>query len=133
MKHVAFPILLVLLVTLSTFVGCAEDQSPASATPPNPTGMQHDEPAMNHDEHNMAPGQSDMEKMKTALAKLSPEDAASAEKQHFCPVSGKMLGVMGAPQKVSVNGHTVWICCSGCEEKLLADPDTYLAKLRDHH
>ena len=50
-------------------------------------------------------------------------------KQHFCPVSGEMLGSMGVPEKVDVNGQPVWICCDGCKDKLLADPDKYLAKL----
>jgi hypothetical protein len=71
-----------------------------------------------------------MEKMKAELAKLSPEDAASAEKQHMCPVSGEMLGTMGAPQKIDVNGRNVWICCDGCKDQLLEKPDEYLAKLR---
>lgn len=78
------------------------------------------------DEH---AGQSDMDKMMAQLAKLSPEDRASAEKQHFCPVSGDMLGLMGPPLKVEVNGQTVWICCPDCKDPLLADPDKYLAKL----
>ena len=73
---------------------------------------------------------STMETMKTELAKLSPEDAASAERQHVCPVSGEMLGMMGAPEKVEVNGQEVWICCDGCKDKLLASPDEYLAKLK---
>jgi Cu(I)/Ag(I) efflux system membrane fusion protein len=71
-----------------------------------------------------------MEKMKAELAKLSPEDAASAERQHVCPVSGEMLGSMGPPLKVDVNGKTVWICCDGCRQELLANPDNYLAKLK---
>ena len=70
-----------------------------------------------------------MEKMKAELAKLSPEDAASAEKQHFCPVSGEMLGSMGAPIKVDVKGESVWICCDGCKQKILDNPDEYLAKI----
>jgi len=41
-----------------------------------------------------------------------------------------MLGVMGSPQKVDVNGQTVWICCNGCRDKLLSNPDVYLAKLK---
>ncbi len=76
-------------------------------------------------------GPTDMEKMKTELAKLSPEDAAAAEKQHVCPVSGKMLGTMGTPQKVDVNGQQVWICCDGCKDELLAKPEEYLAKLKN--
>lgn len=71
-----------------------------------------------------------MEKMKAELAKLSPEDAASAEKQHVCPVSGEMLGTMGAPQKIDVNGQMVWICCAGCKDQLLEQPGKFLAKLK---
>jgi YHS domain-containing protein len=37
---------------------------------------------------------------------------------------------MGTPLKVSVSGKDVWICCEGCREKLLANPDQYLAKLK---
>jgi YHS domain-containing protein len=72
-----------------------------------------------------------METVKAELAKLSPDDAASAEKQHVCPVSGEMLGSMGAPIKLDVQGHQIWICCEGCKETLLANPDKYLAKLRE--
>ncbi len=70
-----------------------------------------------------------MAKMMEGLAELSPEDRESAMKQHVCPVSGEMLGSMGTPIKVDVNGRQVWICCDGCRESLLAEPDKYLAKL----
>ena len=72
-----------------------------------------------------------MDKMNTELAKLSPVDRASAEKQHVCPVSGKMLGAMGAPHKVEVNGQQVWLCCSGCEGQLRENPEEFLAKLQE--
>ena len=88
----------------------------------------HDDADHDHADHGTK-DQTDMEKMRAELAKLTPEDAASAEKQHMCPVTGKMLGTMGPPQKVAVNGRSVWICCSGCRDKLVADPDKYLAKL----
>ena len=51
-------------------------------------------------------------------------------KTHICPVSGEMLGTMGAPLKIDVNGQQVWICCDACKDKLLASPDEYLAKLK---
>lgn len=76
-------------------------------------------------------GKTDMEKLTAALVDFSDEDRKSAMKQHFCPVSGEMLGTMGAPGKVEVKGQQVWICCDGCKDKLLADPDTYLPKLND--
>jgi Cu(I)/Ag(I) efflux system membrane fusion protein len=40
-----------------------------------------------------------------------------------------MLGTMGPPQKVEVRGRQVWICCAGCREELLTNPEKYLAKL----
>lgn len=87
-----------------------------------------------HDMQGAAPAteprdQSDMDRMKSELQKLSPEDQASAERQHVCPVTGKMLGTMGPPEKVEVRGRTVWICCPECKEELLNNADKYLAKL----
>jgi len=105
----------VLAVGLS---GCRSD-APA---PSSPTGGATDSQSDS--------GQTDMDKMKVELAKLPPEDAASAEAQHVCPVSGEMLGTMGIPKKIDVNGQAVWICCDGCKDTLLASPDEYLAKLK---
>ncbi|QDV83713.1 hypothetical protein [Planctomycetes bacterium TBK1r] len=128
-------------------VGCNPSdvtETDGEATAPAAAEMDHNN--MDHDGHDMdghdhlahsAPqgaeeipaAKSDMDKMMDALANLPEEDRKSAMKQHFCPVSGEMLGVMGAPEKVDVNGQSVWICCDGCKDKLLADPEKYLAKL----
>lgn len=84
------------------------------------------------DEHDHGTAEGNpMAKMRAELAKLPPEDAASAEKQHICPVSGEMLGTMGAPIKMDVKGQQVWICCEGCREQLEENPDKYLAQLKD--
>jgi hypothetical protein len=106
---------LIAVFALSMAVGCGSNPPPTASPPAGATGDKTD---------------SDMAKMKAELAKLSPEDAASAEKQHVCPVTDKMLGTMGAPEKVDVDGNTVWICCAGCREELLSNKDTYLAKLK---
>jgi Cu(I)/Ag(I) efflux system membrane fusion protein len=63
------------------------------------------------------------------FAALGAEDAALARAQKTCPVSDEELGSMGTPIKVEVKGRTVFLCCKGCKNKLLANPDTYLAKL----
>ncbi len=93
----------------------------------------HDEAGHDHAGHDHGAegtaAKTDMEKMKAELAKLSPEDAASAMKQHFCPVTGDMLGATGPPHKVTVKDRTVWVCCDDCRGELLEDPDKYLAKL----
>jgi len=82
----------------------------------------------NHD-HSAGTGMTDMEKMEQTLAKLPEADRKSAMDQHICPVSGEMLGTMGLPKKMEVDGQTIWICCDDCKEKLLADPEKYLDKL----
>jgi membrane fusion protein, copper/silver efflux system len=69
-------------------------------------------------------------KINSALAKLSPEDRKLAEAQRFCPIlPANRLGVMGTPVKVSVKGQLVFLCCSGCKEKALANPEATLAKV----
>jgi len=126
------------VVGLSLMVhGCSgpspsEPAAPVSSPSAADTHGEHADQA--HGEHgDHAPdghtGQSDMDKMMPELAKLSPADRASAENQHVCPVSGDMLGAMRPPLKVDVNGQQVWICCEGCKDQLLANPDKYLAKL----
>jgi hypothetical protein len=69
-------------------------------------------------------------KITAALAELSAEDRALAIAQKVCPVSGELLGEMGAPVKVDVKGQSVFICCEGCQDELLSKPDEYLAKIK---
>lgn len=123
--------------------GCnsTESDTTGPATPAADTNsldhseMEHDHAGHDHGDHDHGDGdhagKTDMEMMTEALADFSEEDRKSAMKQHFCPVSGEMLGTMGEPEKVEVEGQQVWICCDGCKDKLLADPDKYLAKLND--
>jgi hypothetical protein len=65
--------------------------------------------------------------VRSALAKLSPEEQRIAEAQRFCPIQqDSRLGTMGAPVKVVVKGQPVFLCCKGCEKKALADSDAML-------
>jgi uncharacterized protein (TIGR03000 family) len=65
------------------------------------------------------------------LAKLTPDDRTAAEAQRFCAVqNGIPLGSMGMPVKVTVKGQPVFLCCKGCEEKVKADPDQTLDKVK---
>jgi hypothetical protein len=105
--------------------GCGADVSNKASAPSAGQSTLESEERAGH-----AQSAADMEIVKAELAKLSPEDAASAEKQHICPVSGELLGTMGPPKKIEVKEQQVWICCEGCREELLAQPDKYLAKLK---
>jgi hypothetical protein len=69
-------------------------------------------------------------KIAAALARLSPADRKLAEAQRYCPVlSDNRLGVMGVPVKLSIEGQTVFVCCSGCKKSALADPRKTLEKV----
>ncbi len=139
MKHtITYSAVVVLSLSLCSLglSGCDAPDESESTTPPSPSATADgsgDKDAHGSHEHadHDEDGLTDMEKMKAELAKLSPEDAALAEKQHFCPVSGDMLGIMGPPIKIDVNGQQIWICCEGCRESLLENPDEYLAKLKN--
>ncbi|MBI5760588.1 MAG: hypothetical protein HZA46_18890 [Planctomycetales bacterium] len=101
--------------------GCGSADAPAArtaATPPTPAGPV---------EEVAADGKAD--KIAKAMAQLSDEDRALAEKQKVCLVAGSPLGGMGKPYKVTVKGRYVFLCCAGCESDLLENPDKYLAKL----
>jgi membrane fusion protein, copper/silver efflux system len=67
--------------------------------------------------------------IRETLATLSPEDRALAEAQRICPVTKAMLGSMGAPPKIEVDGRTVFLCCIGCEAEVRATPDYYFRVL----
>jgi len=67
--------------------------------------------------------------IEAALAKLSPADRRLAEAQGMCVVSNESpLGSMGMPLKVMVDGKPVFICCEGCREEALKDPQATTAK-----
>ena len=50
-------------------------------------------------------------------------------RQRVCPVSGKRLGSMGQPPKVTIGNRDIYVCCAGCETPLKKNPQLHLAKL----
>jgi hypothetical protein len=79
------------------------------------------------------PAEKDREdpKIKKAIAKLSPEDQVLARAQGFCAVREENpLGSMGRPYKIVLNGQTVFLCCSNCEEEARAQPAQTLAAVQ---
>ena len=73
------------------------------------------------------------EKLKKAtieLAKLPAKDRKMAESQKYCCVAdGSVLGAMGAPIKLDIQGESVFVCCEGCVDAAKADPEATLAKV----
>jgi Cu(I)/Ag(I) efflux system membrane fusion protein len=63
---------------------------------------------------------------------LDAADQVLAGKQKLCPVTGKPLGSMGKPVKITVRGRTVFLCCDGCEDRLQANPEKYLPQSGDN-
>lgn len=66
------------------------------------------------------------------LAKLSPDDRATAESQKYCPIAAdSLLGGMGSPIRLDIGGKPVFVCCKGCVAKAQADPSSTLAKVEE--
>lgn len=67
-----------------------------------------------------------------AMAKMSPNDRAAAEAQKYCAIQTKgLLGSMGAPVKLELDGQPVFLCCKGCTGKAQANPKATLAKVEE--
>jgi hypothetical protein len=66
------------------------------------------------------------------LNKLPEDDRREALAQKFCAIETKnRLGSMDAPFKLMIEGQPVFLCCEGCKEKALADPQATLAKVAE--
>ncbi len=48
-----------------------------------------------------------------------------------CPISGKKLGEMGKPFKVTSEGTDVYLCCKGCLKDFNKDPAKYVKGVKD--
>jgi len=110
--------------------GCQTQTSPVSSnTESSPTHQDSDD--HQHDDHQHDDHQHDDHgdaDVTAAMEKLSPEDRKEAEAQKFCAVMGDtLLGSMGAPLKLDVNGQPVFICCSGCKSRALKNPEQTVA------
>ncbi len=74
-------------------------------------------------------------KISAALSGLTPEDKKLAMSQRFCPIrTHDRLGAMGTPQKLTIEGKPVFVCCKGCVDKAVAGGAATVktvAKLRD--
>jgi len=85
------------------------------------TGHDHGDAADAGDDH----GDMVDADVEAALAELSADDQTAARAQKICPVSKTLLGSMGTPYKVTVNGKDVFLCCQGCEAEVKANPEKY--------
>lgn len=56
------------------------------------------------------------------------EKKAELKPQSVCPVMG---GKINKKTYVDVKGKRIYLCCAGCEKAIKADPDKYLAKIKE--
>lgn len=109
-------LLCVFALSLATclVLGCGEKPAPAPANSPAAP----------------AASSSDEAKFAEAIAKLPEADRAAATAQKFCAVENKSrLGSMGMPFKVMIEDKPVFLCCEGCKDEALKDPQATLAKV----
>ena len=75
-----------------------------------------------------------LDEIGNAMQSLSEEDRKLAEAQEICPVTEVRLGStgMGTPVKLEIEGRIVFICCEGCRDGWVNDPDKYFKILDDY-
>ncbi len=116
-------------MSLSCFAALATFASGCqSQTSPPPTEASAHVEAGGHDLAEHEQGDNGESDVTLAMAELSPEDRKEAEAQKFCAVMNtSLLGSMGAPLKLEINGQPVFVCCAGCKSKALKNGDETLA------
>ncbi len=91
---------------------------PWSSTPPVPPAFGTGPPAQQPERTPLViPGPGDapvIPESMHGIRELSQPDQRLAIQQRTCPVTGDLLGSMGQPIKVNVNGRSVFVCCQGC-------------------
>ena len=55
-------------------------------------------------------------------------DQPAIDAQKTCPVSGKGLGSMGGPLKVTRGKSSIFLCCQACLRTIRANPDKFLPR-----
>ena len=63
-----------------------------------------------------------------SAAGAATPDAIKMAKNEICPISGSKSGSMEKDAHVDYGGYRVGLCCSGCVEKFMKDPDANLKK-----
>jgi hypothetical protein len=120
-RPIAYDLCAATILVGTAFVGCSNQRSEpaASAVGTDSRTATHQKSAVTKDSL----------EIKEALARLTPDDRALAEKQVICPVSSEPLGSMGTPIKVAVQGRNVFVCCEGCINELKNNFVKYQDKL----
>lgn len=101
------------LLSMLLVAGCADQAAP---------------PAADDSANTTEAGSTESTTEETETVELSAEDKALVEAQVFCPLGGP-LGSMGTPVKVMVEGKPIFLCCDGCREGVLADPEAAFAAI----
>jgi len=88
----------------------------------------HDHDGHEHP-HAASPAES-AAKIQENLSGLTADDRQLALGQKYCPVMPEvLLGEMGAPVKIDLDGNAVFVCCKGCAKAAESDPAATLNAL----
>ncbi len=62
------------------------------------------------------------------VGELTAADQVGIQRQGVCPVMQTPLGEHGAPVKLLIDGHPLYVCCKGCISQVQADPQKFLPR-----
>ena len=121
-------------LTTLLFIGCQQRGTSVTNTSTDHPATMHSEREHDleheNDGHDKGINESGEAKIDASLGNLNSEDRQLAESQRYCAVMNhNLLGSMGTPIKIDVNGEPVFLCCAGCKVKALRNPEDTLAKV----
>ncbi len=117
----------------AVFICCAACEKSARANPQATLKRLAELKAQNeHESDELADLKGLDPEVQTALAKLNAADRKLALAQRFCPIAeGSLLGSMGPPVKLMIDGQPIFLCCEGCEDAAREKPQQTVAKVKE--
>jgi hypothetical protein len=112
---------------LCLFVGCQPTQT-ASVPPADSASTTN----MTTEQTTAQQSESEDAIIAKAISELPAAEQTEASMQKYCAVQTKqLLGTMGMPYKVMLDGQPVYLCCAGCKGKATRNPKETLAHVAE--
>ena len=112
---------------LCLFVGCQPTQT-ASVPPADSAATTTTTPEQTTTQQS----ESEESIIAKAISELPAAEQTEASKQKYCAVqTTQLLGTMGMPYKVMLDGEPVYLCCAGCKGKATRNPKETLAHVAE--
>jgi hypothetical protein len=125
--------LFLIAATTFSFAGCKPADT-SSTAPTSSVASTTTTPQESESVHptTTLPEESEEAIVAKAISELPADEQAAATQQKYCAVQSKqLLGSMGMPYKIMIEGQPVYLCCAGCKGKATRNAEETLARVAE--